>query len=223
MRFLILAILFSLAGCEPFSPIGRYSIQDSPKTVLKIERDSSFSFVLDFQNPYPSTHVVPEEYYFRTDGTWVRKGKNLILNSGKDSLQYDLYRITSAINSKIDSSTYEFYDIFKDRIPIQAIQSGNGNMDDLDNVLQYSTNRISDTTRFYFFGYRPVTIVNSSKKWKDYRVYVMQEYRPNWIKNMKFRIKVHHSKKEDRITITWRYLEEQVKKQYKNSFYTYEK
>ncbi len=214
MRVFFFVIFLPLAGCLPVLPAGTYTMKSSPKTALVINAGGSFQFILDYQNPYLGSHKYPEQYYFRTDGSWHMKGRTMILNSGNDSLQYDLYRVTLADNAKKDTSTYEFYDIYKDRIPILYVKSNNGKIDETNSSLQYFTHEnAKDTLQFYFFGYKPVTIITSGEGQKDYQVFVFPEYRPGWIKDLKFRVKTRGNNKSRVITLNWKSLQEKLKKE----------
>src|ERR1017187_1317299 len=139
MRLLLFAILFSLAGCTAYVPFGNYKMKDAPKTELALNPYNKFQFILDYQNPYINAHTHPEQYYFRTDGTWEIKGRDLILNSTNDSLKYPLSHITITEGEERDSSYFAFYDIYNERIPILQVKHADGYLEEMNDSLQYST------------------------------------------------------------------------------------
>ena len=214
MRIFLICGFFLLAGCSAYVPMGEYKMKDSPKTELVVCPNNKFQFVLDYQNPYINAHIIPEQYYFRTDGTWKILGRDLVLNSTDDSMQYKLSKVTVMDGVEKDSSYYTFYDIFNERIPILKVKHADGYIEEMNDSLQYSMPRNSkDTLQFYFFGYKPVTLYSSGESGKDYIVFVMPEYRPAWIKDMHLRIKKIRKHGTRTVTLNWNYMQERLKQE----------
>jgi hypothetical protein len=208
MRLLIFAILFSLLGCFSFKPGGIYAMKNNPKTILLLNTGGNFQFILDYKNPYITEHTYPEQYYFQTYGTWKLKGRDLILNSGRDSVRYAPFYLISAQSWEKDSSRYMFIGLSQDTIPIVSVKSNIGRIQEMNNASAYSIKGVSkDTLQFYFFGYRPVTIISNVER-KDYKIRVVPEYRPAWLKDMKLRIKTYRTHGKRIVTLNWKYLEE---------------
>jgi len=186
-------------------------MKDLPKTALSLKYNQQFQFVFDYQNPYVTSHDHPEQYFFMTTGTWQQKGRYVILSSTRDSLDYKLYKVNVYKTHLKDSNYYEFSDVFNEPIPILYVQHSDGKIEYLNNAFDYyNAEHERDTLQFYFFGYRPVTIIQTEELGYQYTTLVLPEYRPGWIKNMKLRIKVYHNNRKRITTLNWNYLKKQL-------------
>jgi hypothetical protein len=211
MKLFVYAIFFSLAGCIPYVPVGTYRMKDLPKTALSLKYNQQFQFVLDYQDPYVTSHDHPEQYFFMTTGTWQQKGRNIILTSTHDSLDYKLYNVKVYKARFKDSDYYEFHDIFNELLPILYVKHSGGRIEYLNNAFDYcGTGNEPDTLQFYFFGYRPVSIIHTGELGYQFATVVFPEYRPGWINNMKLRIKVYHNNRKRITTLNWNYLKKQL-------------
>lgn len=168
---------------------GQYKMKHFPKSVLTIKSDTTFEFIQNYRNPYLLPFEHPDENYFRTTGHWTLQNNILTLNSTKDSLTYKLYDIVTSDTSKSKYCSYVFYDIYNDTVPILFVRTNEGDIARLHSSMEdFTYEKIEkDSLQFFFFGYRPLTIINAQNGKKDYRIYLQPEFRPNWFVGTKFK------------------------------------
>jgi len=169
--------------------VGLYKMKNFPKSILIIKSDTTFEFIKNYPNPYLLPFEHPEENYFLTTGSWTLKNNILSLYSTADSLTYSLYDIESSDTSQSKFCSYVFYDIFNDTVPILFVRTSKGDISRIHNTMKdFSYDKTKkDSLQFFFFGYRPLTIVNSQNGETNYKVFLQPEFRPNWFNDTKFK------------------------------------
>ena len=187
----VLTILLHLTSCKVTESklAGLYKMKHFPKSTLTIKSDTTFEFIQNYRNPYLHPFEHPDDIYFRTTGHWILENNILTLNSTKDSLTYNLYDIVTSDTSKSKCCSYVFYDIYNDIVPILFVRTNKGDIAQFHSSMKDFTydETEKDSLQFFFFGYRPVTIINSQNGETNYKVYLQPEFKPNWFVATKFR------------------------------------
>jgi hypothetical protein len=173
--------------------IGTYSLKNYPKTILKLNNDKSFEFIKNISNPYLHPFEHTDEYFFKTSGTWIFSNNNKIsITSISDSIKYDLVKISTQKPRQLDRSYFTFFDSYGDTIPILYAQYSDSTVTmkmhgSMSNYWEDLTKR--DTLQFYFYGYRPYTIINNFNENRDFNIILIPEFRPSYFKNAEFALK----------------------------------
>ena len=188
----ILTILLHLTSCKvkESNLVGLYKMKHFPKSTLTIKSDTTFEFIQNYRNPYLHPFEHPADNYFRTTGHWTLQNGILTLNSTKDSLTYKLYDIVASDTSESKYCSYVFYDIYHDTVPILFVRTKDkGDIMRMHGSMKGFTydKTIHESLQFFFFGYRPLTIINSQYGETNYKVYLQPEFRPNWFIETKFK------------------------------------
>jgi hypothetical protein len=217
---IVIILFFYSCKVTDINIVGHYKMNHFPKSTLTLKSDNNFEFIQNYRNPYLHAFEHPDEYYFRTIGKWKRDGKIITLNSSSDSLIYPLYKIvvTDSIpnkksylendpaynlmtrNSKTtEFCNYVFYDLYNDTVPILYVKTPLGDVARLHGSMKYFSwdKKNKDTLEFSFFGYRPVTIINSKNGETNYKIDLQPEFKPNWFKDTKLKVsrkKIKHLK-----------------------------
>ncbi len=191
---IILTILLKFTSCKVTESniVGKYKMHNFPKTILTLKSDTTFEFIQNYRNPYLHPFEHPDDIYFRTTGRWTLQKNYLFLYSTNDSLTYKLYNVVTSDTSKSELSNYVFYDIYNDVVPILYVMiNKTGPIARLHGSMGNFTYDKSkkENLQFFFFGYRPLTIMNSQNGETNYKVILQPEFRPNWFKGTKFKVK----------------------------------
>lgn len=206
----ILTVVLHLTSCKVTESklVGQYKKEHFPKSVLTIKPDTTFEFIQNYRNPYLHPFEHPEENYFRTTGEWALQNDILTLNSTKDSFAYKLYNIVSSDTGSSGYCSYVFYDIYNDTVPILFVRTHKGDISQLHSSMQDFTydKTKHESLQFFFFGYRPLTIINSQNAETNYNVYLYPEFRPNYFINTTFKVKKNRLKHIDKKIIFRKYL-----------------
>ncbi len=169
--------------------VGQYKMNHFSKSTLTIKSDTTFEFIQIYRNPYLHPFQHPEDNYFRTTGHWSFQNNILTLNSTNDSLTYKLYDIVTSDTSEAKYCSYVFYDIYNDTVPILFVRTNKGDLSRLhgssEDFTYDKTKR--ESLQFFFFGYRPLTIINSQNGETNYKVNLQPEFRPNLFVGTKFK------------------------------------
>jgi hypothetical protein len=189
----VLTSLFHLTSCKVTESkiSGLYKMKHFPKSTLTIKSDTTFEFIQNYRNPYLHPFEHPDDNYFRTIGHWTLQNDILTLNSTKDSLTYKLYDVVTSDTGKSKFCSYVFYDIYKDTVPILFVRTKRGDISRLHGSMEdfsYDKNK-QESLQFFFFGYRPLTIINSQNGETNYQVYLQPEFRPKWFVGTTFKAK----------------------------------
>jgi hypothetical protein len=188
----VLTSLLHLTSCKVTESnlAGLYKMKHFPNSTLTIKSDTTFEFIQNYRNPYLHPFEHPDDKCLRTTGHWTFKNDILTLNSTKDSLTYKLYDIVTSDTGKSKYCSYVFYDIYNDTVPILFVRTkGKGDIMRMHGSMEDFTydKTIHESLQFFFFGYRPLTIINSQNGETNYKVYLQPEFRPNWFIETKFK------------------------------------
>jgi hypothetical protein len=191
---IILTILLKFTSCKVTESniVGKYKMDNFPKTILNLKSDTTFEFIQNYRNPYLLPFEHPDEVYFRTTGLWTLQNNFLFLNSTNDSLTYKLYDIVATDTSKSQLCNYVFYDIYNEIVPILYVMTKkNGPISRFHSSIENFTYEKTEkeNLQFFFFGYRPFTIMNSQNGETNYKIFLQPEFRPSWFKGTKFKVK----------------------------------
>jgi len=183
-------IFFTSCKVTETSIVGEYAMKHFPKATLTLKSDNTFEFISNYHNPYLLPFEHPDEKYFRTTGQWKLNDKTIILNSIKDSLTYPLYNIETTDKSSSGNCNYVFYDTYNDTVPILFVRTNDGDVARFHSSMEDFSWKSSkkDTLQFFFFGYNPLTIINSQNGEKNYKINLQPEFRPNWFKEAEFKV-----------------------------------
>lgn len=177
MRFgFFLLLLLSLYSCKVNMTklAGTYSLKQNLKTVLKLNSDSSFTFINIMPNPYLHPFDHPNDNFFSSKGTWsINQASQLVLNSVGKSVNRNpkIERYTTTPPEKF---SFVFYDTFGDTIRVLSVEQGDHSLAmKLHGTMPgYSTEKLStnDTLRFHLYGYNTWTYVNHYTEPQHYAI-----------------------------------------------------
>jgi hypothetical protein len=185
-------LLISSCAVTDKDIIGTYSLDNFPKTTLRIKLDKTFEFSKNNRNPYLHPFDHPDEYYFDTKGTWQTVGKRTIsLTSQSDTLIYPLTSL-QADPARDNKSYFTFYDTYGDTVKILYVQFTDSSIAaamhrSMNYFAEDLTNR--DTLQFHFYGYRPYTFIGGKKTNQDYKITLRPSFQPNFFIRTEFKIK----------------------------------
>lgn len=189
----LLFILISSCKVTEKDMIGLYKLDRFPKTTLKINTDKTFEFSKNNRNPYLHPFDHPEEYYAKTKGTWQTVDeKTISLTSQSDTLIYPLVSLQTYPARDKNWSYFTFYDTYGDTVKVLYVQYIDSAISAaMHRSMDYFTEDLTkrDTLEFYFYGYRPYTLISGQKVNQDYKFVLKPSFQPNFFVGTEFRIK----------------------------------
>lgn len=173
--------------------IGSYELKNFPKSTLTIEQDGTFEFVKINPNPYLHPFEHPDEYYFKTRGTWNLGGNIIELQGSSDSLTYQISEIVERTEISDTTSTFEFQDEYEDPVSILFVQySDSSSIAALHRSLGPTFSNPfpeRDTLTFYFYGYRPWNFIRTEDINELLKVKLKPEFRPNFFDSLYLKVR----------------------------------
>ena len=168
--------------------VGRYELKNFPKSTLTIEKDGTFEFVRINPNPYLHPFEHPDEYYFKTRGTWNLGGNIIKLRGSSDSVTNPIAEIIERTEVSDTTTTFEFQDEYEDPVSILFVQySDSLSIMALHRSLGPTfTNPFPerDTLTFYFYGYRPWSFTRTEETNENIKVKLKPEFKPDYFDSL---------------------------------------
>ncbi len=184
-----------LFGCKvnKETVIGSYQLKNFPKSTLSISKDGTYTFTKINPNPYLHSFEHPDEYYFKTTGTWNLGGNIMKFKGATDSLEYELAELITKTVSTDPHSTFKFQDEDFDPVNILFVRYPDSttvfNFHRSLGPIYYDEFPERDTLTFLFYGYRPWTYVRTDSGNLKYLIQLLPEYKPNYFDSLYLKVK----------------------------------
>lgn len=191
--FLIFFILLTACRVNEQAVIGRYQLKNFPKSTLTIEEGGTFEVVKINPNPYLHPFEHPDQYYFKTRGTWNLVGNIIELRGTSDSITYPISEIIERTEISDTTSTFEFQDDHGDPVSILFVQYPDSlivaKMHEPIGPIYTDLHNEYDTLSFFFYGYRPWKYVKSKELKEHIKIKLTPEFRPDYFDNLNLKAK----------------------------------
>ena len=170
---------------------GTYRLKGNSQTKLVINRDNTFEFVKNFNEPGPSFFPDSTELNFRTNGYW-KLGTNgrLVLNSESNFSPSYNKPFLDSITRNTEITSFSFWDTYGEPIPIRMIRfPANRVKLHKSNIISFFAEDFqhNDTLEFHFYGYPPHRWAhdpNAGLSNSQHRITLFQQDRPGYFKEM---------------------------------------
>ena len=194
MKGISAAILLALLTCSctvtEQNIAGTYRLKDHSRTQLVLNKDKTFEFVKNFQEPGPVFFPDSTELNYRTSGNWQLSNGQVILNSfAKGNVEF-AREANDSITAKTDITSFSFWDQYGDAVPIRLIRfPANRTKLHKSNVISFFAEDFikTDTLEFHFYGYLPYRWINKATEAgvnNQHRITLYEQTRPGFFHNV---------------------------------------
>lgn len=186
-KILLGLVIALLSSCKSGDYVGRYQLRHYPKTTFELKNDGTFEFTQINPNPYLHPLDHPDEYFFKTNGTWTVKDKQLIVTSFNEATTVrkpeliDSAQVVKKGEGEYRTqnfSTVTFYDVFGDTVNVLYGQFPDSSTVQLLHRsmrffewpnLSEKEFQVSDTIEFHFYGYEPLQFIRPDRNRRNFK------------------------------------------------------
>ncbi|HEX6193047.1 MAG TPA: hypothetical protein VFZ42_11820 [Chitinophagaceae bacterium] len=194
MKWFSTAILlaFIICSCKvtEHNIAGTYRLKSPSRTKLVLNKDKTFEFVKNFEEPGPLFFPDSTDLNYHTSGRWQLNNDQLILNSFTGESGEFARQAKDSVTHKTDITSFSFWNQYGDPVPIRLIRfPANRTKLHKSNVISFFAEDFvnTDTLEFHFYGYLPyqwLSTPGATSSNSQHRITLYEQTRQGFFQNV---------------------------------------